>query len=70
MSETEAPVNTSNDFLFGSRGGVIAPMLPVYITTRQQGYRAAAVIAAMCELLPDEDLASSFAEVNRAVRNA
>lgn len=62
-------VCTDNDFAIGVQGGrKLAPMLPMVITSRQQGYRTAAWIKIMSMRLPDEEVASTYDEVEQAIK--
>lgn len=63
-------VNTKNDFLFGSDGRTLAPMMPPFITTREQAYRTAAWIKTMAIMLPTEDEENTFEEIEEAIRNS
>lgn len=65
MGETR----TDNDFVIGANATEIAPVLPVRIRTRQQAYRTAAWLKLMGEVLPDEDPASDYADVETAIAN-
>lgn len=47
MAAQPLPVRTDNDFLFGRRINDLTPTLPVFITSRQQAYRAAVWIKLM-----------------------
>lgn len=58
-----------NDFLIGTNGEAIAPMWPVIITTKQQAYRTIAWIKLLSVVLPDEELASTYEEVEEAIRS-
>lgn len=62
-------IETINDFLIVSRGKTLAPLMPILITSRQQAFRTAAWIALMGEMLPNEEVASTFDEVSTAIRN-
>lgn len=64
-------INTMNDFLLGSNGQEIGPMIPMIITSREQAYRTAAWIKLMGEMLPheDEDEHPTFEQVEEAIRN-
>jgi hypothetical protein len=60
---------TDNDFWIGSNGRTLAPTLPIVIGTKQQAYRTAAWLKAMAVVLPDEDEASTYDEVEEAIQN-
>lgn len=62
-------VETVNDSLIASQGGRLVSVMPLDIATRQKAYRAAAWLVAMAISLPDEEQASSFAEVLDAVQS-
>lgn len=64
-------IRTDNDFLIGSNGRTMAPMMPLVITSREQAYRTAAWIKTMAVMLPHEegDDGPSFEEVEQAIRN-
>ena len=65
-------IRTDNDFMFGSDGERLAPMLVVDIRTKQQAYRTAAWIETMGFILPDEDEGdnnSTYEEIRQAIRN-
>jgi len=62
-------VNTTNDFLFGINSAGLIPTLPVQIRTQQQAFRTAAWIVAMGCVLPQEDPATSFYVVRKAIEN-
>ncbi|CRK59053.1 hypothetical protein [Alloactinosynnema sp. L-07] len=62
-------IRTDNDFLLGSSGASIAPMLPVRITTKQQAYRTAAWLTFMALILPDEPVPSTYDEIHNAIGN-
>lgn len=80
-SETAPQVNTANEFFLGftrahyntfdKDHGVIRPsgLLPVFCT-RQQAYRFAAWLVCMAELLPEEELPSTFEEVLAAIQSS
>lgn len=63
------PPNTANDFLLGSDGAQLAPLLPLVIRTREQGYRVAAWIKAMCVILPHEAQENTYEEIEEAIFN-
>lgn len=65
MSQTR----TDNDFLLGTNSVGMVPGLPLVICTRQQAYRTAAWIKLMGEVLPDEDPASEYGDVETAIAN-
>jgi hypothetical protein len=62
-------INTINDFLISTNGDNLVPLLPVNITTKQQAYRTAAWIKTLAIMLPDEDPATEFDDVQQAIRN-
>jgi len=62
-------VNTTNDFLFGGNGSSLQPMLLPVITTQQQAFRTAAWLLAMACVLPEEDPATPFPVVRKAIEN-
>lgn len=63
-------VRTDNDFFIGANSaGLMPTTLPMVIRTRQQAYRTAAWIKLMGEVLPDEEPASSYEDVERAIAN-
>jgi hypothetical protein len=62
-------INTINDFLIGATTREVVPVLPVRITSREQGLRTAAWILVMSEQLPQESEHDrpSFMEVYSAI---
>ncbi len=62
-------MRTDNDFMFGSDGERLAPMLVVDIRTREQAYRTAAWIETMGFILPREEEEHTYEEIREAVRN-
>jgi len=48
-------IKTDNDFMFGSNGVSIQPVLTPVITTREQAFRTAAWIKLMGYALPSEN---------------
>ena len=65
-------IRTDNDFLIGTNGATIVPMLPVNITSKEQAYRTAAWIAVMGFTLPLEDDANNaieFEDVYEGIMN-
>ncbi len=62
-------MRTDNDFLFGSNGKTLGPMVPIVITTQEQAYRTAAWIEAMAIILPHEEEKATYEEIREAVRN-
>lgn len=60
---------TDNDFMISSNGRNLAPLLPVQITTKQQAYRTSAWLKTLAVMLPDEDEASTYDEVEKAIQN-
>ncbi|SDU42341.1 hypothetical protein [Jiangella alkaliphila] len=66
----DAEIRTDNDFAIAYNAGHgLVPLLPVQVTTKQQAYRVAAYIKIMGDLLPDEPVASTYDEVERAISN-
>ena len=71
--EKVLPITTNEFFLSAYRSGarnVLAPSLmhPEF-KTKQQAYRFAAWLVELAQMLDDEPLASSFAEIRQAIRN-
>lgn len=60
---------TDNDFMISSNGRNLAPLLPVQITSKQQAFRTAAWLKTLAVILPDEDDASTYDEVESAIEN-
>lgn len=69
MPDPSPEIDTSNDFLLGSNGDAIAPMLPVVITSREQAYRTAAWLELMAPVLPAKDPGVTYEQVRAAVAN-
>jgi hypothetical protein len=67
MTNPPEQVKTDNDFIIGMNATEMAPNLPVIIRTQQQAYRTAAWIKLMGEMLPNEDPASTYDEVETAI---
>ena len=66
---TTVEVNTANEFLLGSNGARLAPLIHPVFTTKQSAYRFMAWLECMAELLPDETPAHTLDELRHAVRN-
>lgn len=63
-------VDATNDFLYGARGKVLVPTVIPICRTKQQAYRTAVWLKNLAEILPDEEVPSTFEEIDEAVRNA
>lgn len=69
--ESDATVCTANDFGFCHSPLLgVASMVYPCISTRQQAYRTAAWVLALAELLPNEEVASTFEQVQTAINNS
>jgi len=62
-------INTTNDFMIGGNNDYLTPLFPVKIATKQQAYRTAAWIKLLAEVLPDEEVGSSYEEIETAISN-
>lgn len=63
-------INTNNEFIVALDGGQqVVTLLPIRCRTRQQAYRVASWIKSCGEILPDEDEANTFDEIDEAIAN-
>lgn len=67
--DNETPVSTANDFIMGWNGETMGFMLPVDISTKQQGYRTIAWIETLLRFMPDEPGNHTMEQVREAVSN-
>lgn len=77
VNEDRGEADPSNDLFISAATlntgrRVVTPSfgIPFIITSKQMAYRAAAWIKVYGDLLPDEPLASTFEEVEQAVRKS
>lgn len=73
QSKSQSIVDTTNEFLLGSRHygstQLVTPGIHPRFTTRQSALRFCAWLEAMSEVLPDEDTPSNLEEIRNAIRN-